>query len=214
MATIESNAFEIERRSILFKSTTTLPDLSALGFDNDPNIAVDGNTDGETLIYNTSIGSGFIQQNGTMWDKTALPNTWVIRGLGGGSSANTYELFFGKTQSLTVSNVDRLSSIQIYDEGIQPSPYLFNERLFGQSLFNQTSETANCEVVPLQECYFPARDEYNISLPEAVEGRVLVIGSGTTPTIAFVIIPPPDNLIFENGDNIIFENADNAISEA
>jgi hypothetical protein len=82
MADAVSNLFEIERRSILFKSSTTMPDLSVLGYNGNPNLVISGNSDGQFLLYNCPIGSSYIQDNGTIWDKTVAPNTWVVRGSG------------------------------------------------------------------------------------------------------------------------------------
>jgi hypothetical protein len=78
---------EIERRVILFKSTTTMPDDSQLGWDANPNAAVNGNTPGESLIYNSPLGTQYIQNNGTHWRKTVVPNTWTLGGSGGASVA-------------------------------------------------------------------------------------------------------------------------------
>ena len=51
MATLDSLQFEMERRVILFKPTTTMPDLSQLGYNADPNLIVTPSTAGEELIY-------------------------------------------------------------------------------------------------------------------------------------------------------------------
>ena len=59
MASAAENQFEIERRSILFKSTTSLPDESLLGFDANPNGAIEGNSAGEFLLYNSPIGTSY-----------------------------------------------------------------------------------------------------------------------------------------------------------
>ena len=96
MANAENNAFEIERRLILLKYNTNMPDDTILGYDGDPNDAVNGNTDGETLIYNVSLGAHFMQSDGTMWRKVSTPNTWVK--VGATESAIT-----GKVVSKTVA---------------------------------------------------------------------------------------------------------------
>lgn len=68
MVTLEQLQFELERGLKLLKSTTTMPDSSSLGYDGDPNIA--GTTSaGRSLVYNAPIGTGFIQQDGTYWQK-------------------------------------------------------------------------------------------------------------------------------------------------
>ena len=76
MATTESNSFEIERRVIMFKSTTTLPDSSPLGYNGNPNNVINGNTDGETLIYNCPKNTRYSEDNGSEWSKKELPNIW------------------------------------------------------------------------------------------------------------------------------------------
>lgn len=86
MATVAENSFEIERRVILFKPTTTMPDNSLLGYDGNPNSVVNGNTPGETLVYNCPMGTMYIQSNGDEWRKKSTPNNWVELGGGGGSS--------------------------------------------------------------------------------------------------------------------------------
>jgi len=76
MAKIDNLQFEIERRAIQLKYNTNMPDETTLGYDGDPNAVVNGNTSGETLIYNVALGATFFQSDGTWWQKKALPNTW------------------------------------------------------------------------------------------------------------------------------------------
>ena len=92
MATTEDNSFEIERRVIMFKSTTTLPNGSALGYNGDPNAAINGNTDGETLIYNCPVNTRYSEDNGSEWSKKNLPNTWIRLG---SSTAIKWAIVFG-----------------------------------------------------------------------------------------------------------------------
>jgi hypothetical protein len=83
MASIDGNSFELERRLIQLKYNTNMPAAvggGVLGFDNDPNTAVNGATSGQTLIYNVALGASFLQSNGTLWYKQELPNKWVIIG--------------------------------------------------------------------------------------------------------------------------------------
>lgn len=109
MASIDGNAFETERRFIQLKYNTNMPDDTTLGWDNDPNTVVNGNTDGETLIYNVAQGASFMQSTGALWFKKALPNTWIE--LGGATSVAsnvvTYVIPSGNTQefyNLALSN--------------------------------------------------------------------------------------------------------------
>jgi len=86
MGQIEDLLFETERRVILFKSGTTMPDASQLGWNADPNNVVNGNTDGETLIYMAPTGTRYQEDDGTQWYKKAMPNNWDT--FGGGVAAN------------------------------------------------------------------------------------------------------------------------------
>ena len=84
MAKIDNLQFEIERRAIQLKYNTNMPDETTLGYDGDPNSVVNGNTSGETLIYNVAKGSTFFQSDGTWWLKAGLPNLW--KEIGGAGS--------------------------------------------------------------------------------------------------------------------------------
>jgi hypothetical protein len=106
MADAASNLFEIERRSILFKSSTTLPDSSTLNYNGDPNLVVSGNSAGQFLLYYSPIGTSYIQDNGTIWDKKQLPNVWFVRGAGSGSGTSTESL----SAYATISYVNEISS--------------------------------------------------------------------------------------------------------
>ena len=85
--------FEIVRRAILFTSGTLLADeTSRLGYNGDPNLA-GTSTDGEALLYNSPIGTLYIQDDGTMWRKsvnTPETKTWVL--MGEGSSGDDSDL--------------------------------------------------------------------------------------------------------------------------
>ena len=100
MATLESLQFEMERRVILFKPTTTMPDLSQLGYNADPNLIVSPSTPGEQLIYNCPNGTKYINTDPsgntiTEWTKKAQPNGWIPVGSGGsiyGTDSSTWQL--------------------------------------------------------------------------------------------------------------------------
>ena len=94
MATLDSLQFEMERRVILFKPTTTMPDLSQLGYNADPNLIVSPSTPGETLIYNCPNNTRYVNYDAsgntiTEWYKKAQPNGWLPLGSGGGSIYGT-----------------------------------------------------------------------------------------------------------------------------
>lgn len=77
MATVESNFFEIQRRAYQWNRFSTLDDgVTALGWDNDPNLAVEGNSPGEDKLISMPIGAFYIQSNGNHYFKSATPNTW------------------------------------------------------------------------------------------------------------------------------------------
>jgi len=75
--------FEIQRRVILFRPTTTMPDGSQLGFNGDPNDITSPSTPGETLLYASPRNTRFSQIDPSTgdveqeWFKKALPNGWV-----------------------------------------------------------------------------------------------------------------------------------------
>lgn len=109
MASIDGNAFEIERRQIQLKFNTNMPDETILGYDGDPNVVVNGNTAGESLIYNVAMGATFLQSSGSWWFKQALPNTWIQVGGATSVASNvvTHVIPAGNTQqfySLDLSN--------------------------------------------------------------------------------------------------------------
>lgn len=89
MPRVDSLAFELERRAIQLKFNTNMPDDTILGFDSDPNTAVNGNTGGETLIYNVAVGATFFQSNGSWWQKKGYPNLWEEIG---GTGSTTGEI--------------------------------------------------------------------------------------------------------------------------
>ena len=82
------NQFEIERRVILFKSSTTMPDGTQLGYNDDPNNAVSGETPGQTLIYTCPVGTRYQEDDGKQWIKKTLPNIWNVLGSDSGSGSS------------------------------------------------------------------------------------------------------------------------------
>ena len=93
MPTLDGLQFEMERRVILFKPTTTMPDLSQLGYNADPNLIVTPSTPGQTLIYNCPNDTRYVNYDAsgnviTEWYKKAQPNGWLPL-TGGGSSLGT-----------------------------------------------------------------------------------------------------------------------------
>jgi len=79
MATVDGNAFEIERRGFQWSMNNTLDDgQSSLLYDGNPNNIVSGNTAGETKLYSLLPGGTYFQSTGEWWIKTSSPNTWSM----------------------------------------------------------------------------------------------------------------------------------------
>lgn len=80
--------FELQRRVPQFKSGTTMPDGSLLGYDSDPNDVDKDNTPGELLVYYCPQGTLYQESNGNMWRKSDNPNTWLPLGTGGAGTSS------------------------------------------------------------------------------------------------------------------------------
>lgn len=90
MADLATLGFEVERRNILFKPTTSMPDGTQLGYDGDPNLAINGSSDGQTLIYMSPIGTHYQRASGDMYFKKSMPNSWAIIGGAADSGDRNY----------------------------------------------------------------------------------------------------------------------------
>lgn len=82
MPTLEGLGFEIERRVIIFHRDTTMPDDTQLGYTGDPNNVINGNTPGETLLYNSPSGTKYIDKGanphvGYTKTQDTAGGTWV-----------------------------------------------------------------------------------------------------------------------------------------
>jgi hypothetical protein len=62
MATLSEMGFEIERRGIIFHRDTSMPDETQLGYSGNPNNVSNGNTPGESLLYNCPSGTTYINK--------------------------------------------------------------------------------------------------------------------------------------------------------
>ena len=92
MATVESNFFEIQRRAYQWSRSSTLDDGNTpLGWDNDPNLAVSGNSAGETKLVAMPIGALYIRSSGQLYYKSAMPNVWSK--FDASNSGNTFVTF-------------------------------------------------------------------------------------------------------------------------
>ena len=85
MPTLSDLQFEIERAPRILHRDTTMPDESQLGYVGNPNNVLNGNTPGETLLYNAPSGTKYI-------DKTSQPyEIWEkIEDLSGGVWVSAY----------------------------------------------------------------------------------------------------------------------------
>ena len=122
MATLDSLQFEMERRVILFKPTTTMPDLSQLGYNADPNLVVTPSTPGEQLIYYSPNNTRYVNYDASgntvqEWYKHSQPNGWRELGSGGGSiygtDSSTWQLDMGASGVILQS--DGSSNLTIKD---------------------------------------------------------------------------------------------------
>ncbi|QJT71457.1 hypothetical protein GR28A_00169 [Vibrio phage vB_VcorM_GR28A] len=120
--TVANNAFEIERRVVLLKPTTTMPDNTQLGYDGNPN-AVETDTAlqtaGEFLIYNAPQGTFYMESDGELHRKKegGAGGAWVLAGSGAGSDDNLISFEDGKTQwrLALVNNEMRFERNDAYD---------------------------------------------------------------------------------------------------
>lgn len=113
-----------------------MPDLSLLGYDADPNAAVAGNSDGEFLLVNSPNGTAYQQSDGTLWDKIAQPNTWVIRGSGAVSSVTlqtAYNNSAGTDPSILTT--DGFGAVSIRHSGVGTKPSLQVQDSLGASVW-------------------------------------------------------------------------------
>jgi hypothetical protein len=105
MATLDSLQFEMERRVILFKPVTTMPDNSQLGYNADPNLIASPSTPGENLLYYSPNNTRYVNYDASgntliEWYKKAQPNGWAP--IGGDSSIN----MFGTESETWQLNID------------------------------------------------------------------------------------------------------------
>ncbi len=87
--TMEALQFELERSFKLFKPTTTMPDKTQLAYDSDPNNVRSTRSPGELLLAKAPIGTGYIQSDGSYWQKVedTEGGLWTLKtaGSGGGT---------------------------------------------------------------------------------------------------------------------------------
>ncbi len=69
MATLDSLQFEMERRIVLLHRDTSMPDDTQLGYVGDPNSVINGNTPGETLLYNAPSGTKFLDKGADPYER-------------------------------------------------------------------------------------------------------------------------------------------------
>ena len=109
MPTTDILGFEIERRVIIFHRDTTMPDDTQLGYIGDPNNVINGNSDGETLLYNSPSGSKYLDKGLTpheRWSKVddSAGGLWELEAGEGVDQLNVEIEQFSLT-SLDISNM-------------------------------------------------------------------------------------------------------------
>src|SRR6056297_1270111 len=139
MAKIDNLQFEIERRAIQLKYNTNMPDDTTLGYDGDPNAVVNGNTSGETLIYNVALGATFFQSDGTWRQKKALPNTWEEIGGTGSTTGQivSHTIAPGDTETFYVLD---LSKNQGFDFTVLSTMGINRERSKIDAMYNPDTD--------------------------------------------------------------------------
>jgi len=175
MADLASLGFELERRLILFKPTTTLPDNSLLGYDGDPNGAVSGTTAGQTLIYACPTGTHYQQSTGELWFKRTAPNEWIAITSGPVVPPDTARtVSFVNTAVVVIDQVTDVRNVEVWLEDVTAGAINFNVSLFNTALFNQTSKYTLRRTNDYELEFIPAETVLNITLPEAKTGLIRI----------------------------------------
>lgn len=124
--------FEIERRAQLFTPNTTMDDAneSPLGFNDNPNNAIDGNSIGETLLVSLAVGARYQESNGTQWyKKSNNPVLWEQFGAGSTGVA-------GEVATKTTSE-----TVLVNDGNNSPVPPFYNPIEYDQWDWEQFEES-------------------------------------------------------------------------
>lgn len=152
MATVESNFFEIQRRAYQWNQYSTLDDgVTPMGWDNDPNLAQDGNTPGESKLVSMPIGAFYIQSNGTLYYKSQSPNTWSIVATSDSSS---------NAQFYSYDFTDALEWIVNHNK---------NTRIFSEVLYDQSGNKFYAPVSIIDD------NSFRVRLTSATSGRISVM---------------------------------------
>jgi hypothetical protein len=175
MADLASLGFELERRLILFKPTTTLPDNSLLGYDGDPNGAVSGTTAGQTLIYACPTGTHYQQSTGELWFKRTAPNEWIALDAAPVVPPDTARtVSFVDTALVEIDQVDEVCNVEVWLEGVTAGAINFNVSRFNTSLFNQANKYTLRRTNDYDIEIVPSDALMTITLPEAKTGLIRI----------------------------------------
>jgi hypothetical protein len=139
MSKVDALQFEVERRAIQLKYNTNMPDETTLGYDGDPNSVVNGNTLGETLLYNVALGATFFQSDGTWWQKKALPNTWYEIGGTGSTTGQVISKIISPSNTETFYVLD-LSNNQGFDFTVLSTMGTVRERSKIDAMYNPDTD--------------------------------------------------------------------------
>jgi len=142
MATVASNAFELERRAFMWSKDNTLDDhVTSLLWDADPNTIVDGNSPGETKLYSLLPGATYVEgSTGAIvwWQKISLPNIWIKVG------ATSFTTLIPRTDVFTISNIDITNGYLQLSNVVNISNHI-SVNLNGSILFEGGSEDYTVE---------------------------------------------------------------------
>ena len=180
MSQIDTLLFEMARRVILFKSSTTLPDLTILGYNGNPNDAIEINSSGEFLLVKSPTGTRYQEDNGIQWYKKELPNVWEK--FGGSSDV---KLIDERAVPETIGGIikDRTFSapgvelIEVVRDLLYPYQYP------GFSTFTESTIFKTHEVGTLIDTAKIA--SYSISNFENIKVASDVVSSSSNPKISF-----------------------------
>lgn len=169
MSDINTLLFELQRRTVLFKSSTAMPDGSLLGYNNNPNLAASGVSAGEDLIYNCPQGSRYQEDSGKQWYKKESPNTWEE--FGGGDT-------FVTSQILSYDNMEKGHIAQITVDMLDTSAKVVNYKNSNTSdvhyirIFNQNIEFVEAVTDGLSTEQLVTRDNVPIYWTDVTESVI------------------------------------------
>jgi hypothetical protein len=152
MATVDSNFFEIQRRAYQWSMLSTLDDgNTSLLYDGNPNLAVSGNTPGETKLVSLLVGSFYVTSAGVLYFKNAMPNSWSVVQTGNVSSGPIFETYnFSTSLVWTVTHNKNTTN-------------------FIKTIFDENGEELYAKVNIIDS------NSFEVTLTESIGGKVEVV---------------------------------------